>query len=173
MGRDSRVSSISIGVGGSLIMVIFVVLCLTVFSVLSFEIAHSDLKLSMKSEEMIVDYYLINGKGEEKLAEISEKLINMNKTDLINGNFKKAAIENLKGVSDIHIIEELDHIMVYYEIAGQKNQKICITLNISCDQKNYRPYYEIISWNLTNIDIPGYDEEILDLWEGVDVQLEH
>ncbi|MDD4780366.1 MAG: hypothetical protein PHT02_07160 [Tissierellia bacterium] len=171
--KDYRLTSNSIGVGGSLIMVIFVMLCLTVFSVLSFTTAYSDLKLSVNSEEMTVDFYEINGKGEKKLAEINEKLLSINKTDLKDNNFKKVIIEKLKDIKDIVITEELEHVIVYYESIGEKNQKICITLKILIHEKNYRLYYEIISWNLTNIEIPEYDEETYDLWEGVDENFEN
>ncbi|MDD2494827.1 MAG: hypothetical protein PHE29_06495, partial [Tissierellia bacterium] len=136
--KDYRLTSNSIGVGGSLIMVIFVMLCLTVFSVLSFTTAYSDLKLSVNSEEMTVDFYEINGKGEKKLAEINEKLLSINKTDLKDNNFKKVIIEKLKDIKDIVITEELEHVIVYYESIGEKNQKICITLKILIHEKNYR-----------------------------------
>lgn len=163
--RSYRLLSNSVGAGGSLIMVIFVMLCLTVFSVLSFTTAYSDLKLSMNSEEVTVDYYKINGEGEDKLSEISEKLVGVNTTDY--NNFKKVIIENLKDIKDIVITEELDHVKVYYELLGDKNQKICVNLNILFDE-SYNLYYKIISWNLTNIEVPDYDNEIYDLWEGVE-----
>lgn len=169
--KDYRLPN-SIGVGGSLIMVIFVMLCLTVFSVLSFTTAYADLKLSVKSEEIINDFYQINGEGEEKLADISEKLVSIDKNLIKNNNFNKIIQENLIDIPGIVITEESDHLVVYYEVLGEKNQKLCVTLKILYNEINYKPYYEIITWNLTNINIPDYDEEIYDLWEGIDENFE-
>lgn len=179
--KSSRLSTVSIGIGGALILVIFIVLCLTIFSVLSFTTAYSDLKLSRKTEQMTEDYYTIHGKAEEKLAEISEKLIlvqkdlNIKYDESISEayNFNKSAEEKIAEIEGIKVFK-LDenniysNLAIYYEVLGDKNQKICVTLNILYDDKNDTPYYKIISWNLSNIELPKYDEEIYDLWKGID-----
>lgn len=172
--KSSRLSSVSIGIGGSLVLVIFVVLCLTIFSVLSFTTAYSDLKLSKKTEQITVDYYAIHSKAEEKLAEISEKLILFHTAkfdeDLSKSiNFYKHAKEELREIEDIKVIkQDGKELTIYYEILGDRNQKISVTLNILYDETNDKPYYEIVSWNLSNIELPKYEEEIVDLWEGTD-----
>jgi hypothetical protein len=40
-----------------------------------------------------------------------------------------------------------------------------VTLNLIYGD---RLYYEIESWNLSNIDLPVYEDDIIDLWEGIE-----
>jgi len=168
--RSYKPSNVSIGMGGSLIIIVLVVLCLTIFSVLSFTTAYSDLKLAKKTEEMTFDYYKTHGKAEEKLAEIYEILILSTKN--ISGenasevffNTTSGALAEIEGVSIIG--SNNDSLKIYYEASGDKNQKICVTINIMYDKISDRPYYDIETWNLSIIELPVYDEENFDLWEG-------
>lgn len=160
--RNSKLTNVSVGMGGAIIITIFVVLCLTVFSVLSFTTAFSDYKLAKKTEEMTYDYYLAHGKAEVMLYEIY---------DLINS---KGEIENidsaarmLSGMEGISIIEKNGSFFkIYYEALGNKNQKICVTLIITFYDNDTLPQYKIESWNLAMIDPPVYTEENYNLWEG-------
>ena len=124
----------------------------------SFTTAYSDLKLSRKAQEITADYYYIHGMAEEKLAEISDVLHGIDGTkDKIN-MFKK--LSEIDGV----LVDE-ENSRISYEAAGQKNQKINVTLNLIYGD---RLYYEIESWNLSNIDLPVYEDDIIDLWEGIE-----
>jgi len=170
--RNVKLSNASIGMGGALIITIFVVLCLTVFSVLSFVTAYSDLKLAVKTEEMTYDYYKTHGKAEEKLSEIYEKLISTSekvKEQDKSENFYSSLSASLDEIKDVSIIEDNDtSLKIYYETLGDKNQKICVTLNVLYDEESNRPYYNIESWNLSAIYLPVYEEENYDLWEGIE-----
>ncbi len=177
--KETRTSNVSVGMGGTLITTIFVVLCLTIFATLSFTTAYSDLKLAKKTEEMTCDYYAVHGIAEEKLAQIYNILLNSNKnTYMINDDnlsetekFFTILANNISSLSDVTIIEnynENNKFTIYYESLGQKNQKICVTLNILYDEISKKPYYDIVSWNLANIELPVYDEENFNLWEGID-----
>jgi len=174
-------SSTSFGIGGTLIMVIFVSLCLTIFATLSFTTAYSDLKLSKKTQEMTKDYYVASGRAEEKLYQIYDKLL-ATKNDLgLQGNnsiyfledYNILAQKRVLKLGDLKILDSMkdskDYIFtVYYESLGDLNQKICVTLNVYLDEIKVEPYYEIVSWNLSNIEIPSYEENVYDLWEGID-----
>lgn len=167
--KSSRLSNVSVGIGGSLILVIFVVLCLTIFSVLSFTTAYSDLKLSKKTEQITVDYYAIHGEAEEKLAEISEKLVKYDESLSKSVSFNNYVEEKVSEIADVSVIKQDDKaITIYYEVLGDANQKINVTLKILYDETNNKPYYEIMSWNLSNIELPKYEEEIVDIWEGTE-----
>lgn len=154
----NRRTNVSVGMGGTLVVTVFVVLCLMIFAALSFTTSYSDLKLSRKAQEITADYYYIHGMAEEKLAEISDVLHGIDGTkDKIN-MFKK--LSEIDGV----LVDE-ENSRISYEAAGQKNQKINVTLNLIYGD---RLYYEIESWNLSNIDLPVYEDDIIDLWEGIE-----
>ena len=52
---------------------VFAVLCLTIFSVLSFTTGISDLKLSQRVSESVADYYAAEYKAEEMVLQIAEQ----------------------------------------------------------------------------------------------------
>jgi len=177
--KSTRLSNVSVGMGGTLIITIFVVLCLTIFAALSFTTAYSDLKLAKKTEEMTYDYYAATANAEEKLAEVYDVLIEskeglfmINDENLSESEtFYNILTENISNIVDVSIIEnnkENHNFTMYYEALGDKNQKICVTLNILFDELKKEPSYEIVSWNLANIELPVYDEENFDLWEGIE-----
>lgn len=169
--KSSKLSNVSIGMGGALILTIFVVLCLTVFSVLSFTTAYSDLKLANKTEEYTSDYYKVHGIAEEKLAEIYVVLMSINEnissTNTLQEAFINNAAEAVSKLNGVSIIELNNNTFsLYYEIFGDKNQKLCVTLKILYDEEKNIPYYDIVTWNLEPIELPVYEEENYDLWEG-------
>lgn len=157
---ENKKTNASVGMGGTLIITVFVVLCLMIFAVLSFTTAYSDLKLSKKAQDMTADYYSIHGKAEEKLSEISDILFEIN----INETMERI-IGKLSEIDGVSFIDE-ENLIIYYEALGDKNQKISVTLNILQNTNNY--YYEIAAWNLSNIELPVYEDEIIDIWEGIE-----
>ncbi|WP_312815951.1 hypothetical protein [Sedimentibacter sp.] len=159
-------NNISMGMGGTLVLVIFVVLCLTVFATLSFTTAYSDLKLVNKTQEMTSDYYIIEGIAEKKLSEIFNTMIAAAHGDINDYYHSLSAL--LSRIEDVTVINsDKNNFNIYYEVHGDKNQKICVTLRISNDITN-KPTYEILTWNLANIKLPVYEEEYIDLWEGIE-----
>ncbi|HOH70153.1 MAG TPA: hypothetical protein PLL21_04345 [Sedimentibacter sp.] len=154
----NRRTNVSVGMGGTLIITVFVVLCLMIFAVLSFTTAYSDLKLSNKAQEITTDYYSIHGRAEEKLAEISDVLYD---TDV--NESKESILRKLSDIDGIDIDEE--NLNIQYEVSGEKNQKITVALNLFFTD---RANYEIRAWNLSNIELPVYEDEIIDIWEGID-----
>ena len=167
--RNSKLSNVSIGMGGTLIVTIFVSLCLTIFSILSFTTAYSDLKLAKKTEEITYDYYELHGKAEETLAEIYVLLMSANET--YKSSSKEILMDKAAGmvtkINGVSIVDSSrDSFSLYYESPGNKNQKICVTLNVMYDEINNIFVYDIQTWNLASIEIPLYEEENYNLWEG-------
>lgn len=169
--KSTKLSNVSVGMGGTLIITIFVVLCLTVFSVLSFTTAYSDLKLAKKTEEFTNDYYKIQGMAEERLAEIYAALMSVNEsigtTDTPTESFMNNAAEAIVKLYGVSVTElNNDSLTLYYENQGDKNQKLCVTLMVMYDDERNLPYYDIVTWNLEPIELPVFEEENYDLWEG-------
>lgn len=168
--KSNKMSNTSMNLGGTIIIIIFVVLCLAVFSFLSFNTAYSDLKLAKKSEVFYYDYYRIQGIAEERLAEIYVTLMSINEKLSIESTketFMNNAAESVVKIYGISVINLNDESLVlYYETLGDKNQKLCVTLKVMYDEAKNLPYYDIETWNLAPIEEPVYEEETLDLWEG-------
>ncbi|WP_313344860.1 hypothetical protein [Sedimentibacter sp.] len=159
-------NNISMGMGGTLVIVIFVVLCLTVFATLSFTTAYSDLKLVNKTHEMTSDYYTIEGNAEKRLSEIFNVMIEAAHGDL-NSYYHRLS-DLLSRTEYVTVLNnDKNDFKIYYEVHGNKNQKICVTLRVLNDVTN-KPKYEILTWNLANAELPVYEEEYIDLWEGIE-----
>ena len=152
----NRRTNVSVGMGGTLIITVFVVLCLMIFASLSFVTAYSDLKMSKKAQEITADYYNIHGNAEEKLAEISDVLY-----DIDINEEKDKVLRKLSDIDGVRVDEE--NSTLQYEVLGSKNQKISVDLNIL---QTDRFYYEIEAWNLSSIELPIYEDEFIDIWEG-------
>ena len=67
-------------VGGASILMIFVVLCLTAFGILSYVTANADSRISEKNAEAVQNYYKADGKIQEGLKQIDAALLTA-KTD--------------------------------------------------------------------------------------------
>ena len=78
----------TVNAGGAIIIIIFVVLCLTIFGLLSFATAFADKKLADKNLANVSQYYSADTAAEEKLA-------------IIYG----AACSKLRGGSDVSLDE--------------------------------------------------------------------
>ncbi|MFA5657952.1 MAG: hypothetical protein WC900_01565, partial [Oscillospiraceae bacterium] len=59
-----------VGIGSTSIIMIFVVLCLTTFSLLSFSSANSGWKFAERSSDQTVRYFKAQNAANDKLAEI-------------------------------------------------------------------------------------------------------
>jgi hypothetical protein len=173
--HNKRLSNVSVGMGGTLIITIFVVLSLTIFATLSFTTAHSDLKLAVKTEKITSDYYETSSKAEKMLSEVYSTMMESRKINA-EGTADESKLyfdtlsKKLSGLKDIDFIYEEEKFTVYYESSGEMNQKICVGLEVFYDQNSNEPYYEITSWNLANIELPVYEEENYDLWEGIEIK---
>lgn len=63
------------GMGASSILMIFVVLCLTTFSVLSLVSARADMRLTRKQQQAVESYYAADAQADVLLREIDEALL--------------------------------------------------------------------------------------------------
>jgi hypothetical protein len=174
--HSKRLSNVSIGMGGTLIITIFVVLCLTIFATLSFTTAHSDLKLAVKTEKISSDYYKTSSKAERMLSDVYSAMMH-SKESIAAGDaadedklYFHTLSKKLSELEDVDYVYEEGKFTVYYEASGEMNQKISVGLEVFYDHDNNEPYYEITSWNLSNIELPVYEEENYDLWEGIEIK---
>lgn len=78
---QSERKSSGINIGSASIIMVFAVLCLTVFAVLSFITANSEYKLAVKSANSVKDYYAADTAASEVVASISTM------ADATNGSF--------------------------------------------------------------------------------------
>ena len=71
---ENRQEKRFLGMGASSVLVIFIILCLTTFAVLSLISSHNDLRMSIRVRDAVQDYYAADAKTDEILRELDELL---------------------------------------------------------------------------------------------------
>ncbi|MBU9725765.1 hypothetical protein [Diplocloster modestus] len=112
-----------IGLGAVSILAVFVVLCMTVFSILSFTSARADQKLSEKNAQAVQEYYQAESEAEEQLGILlGEKNIE---------DFLKAAVQEGCEISN----EGQNHI-VNYVIKVNEIQDLYVEIALTGDNQD-------------------------------------
>lgn len=151
-----------ISIGSNLIILIFGIVTLTTFAVLSFVSANADSKLAKKSEEAVTAYYKADSVGEELLY----------KTDTM---LKAMAEESENEIQYFEKIaeafpEHYDSEKQILDFEEQMDEHLRIRIRL----KVYYPVsagtsYEIMSWNTES-----YDDYIIDdsmpVWTGEELE---
>lgn len=70
MAKGNRESFSPPALGGSSLLVVFAVLCLTVFALLSLSTVRADLRLAETSRQAIADYYAADAAAQETLTKL-------------------------------------------------------------------------------------------------------
>lgn len=110
-----------IGVGGSSVLAVFVVLCLTTFAVLSLVSAEADLRLSEKAAQAVSAYYQADAQGQKLLSRLTA-MAREGEEDL------PARVRELPQVSACQTRED-GHILVEFSVPVEELQ----TLRVQAD----------------------------------------
>lgn len=145
----------SVQVGGSTILMIFTVLCLTVFAVLSLSTAKADYTLSQKAEASATAYYAADSQAEEMLVKIDKIL-------------KSAVAEETEQAYDFFLeqnlgeLYDIDGKYIAYNVSLSEGQILSVKLKpiYSADQR-----FKITEWVVKNTGEYEIDESI-NVWLG-------
>ena len=133
-----------ISIGSSTLLLIFVVISLVSFSVLSLSSAITDKKFTEKIKQKNLTYYNACNMAEEQLKELDTTL----------------------ATAYIHSASEEE----YYEQTGKEAtiavptsdyQELQVKVECLYPMLEGDPYYKIISYSLVNVDTPPLDEELM------------
>lgn len=137
----------SVGVGSASLILVFTVLCLTIFSLLTYASADADQALADASLQMLTHYYAADTLAEQILADILE------------------ADDIPERIHDVDIITEWDWITGYshimYACPVSDTQALYVDVAVSPDA------YDILVWEVRNKEEnPWEDGNALPVWEG-------
>jgi len=127
-------NTINISVGVSSILMIFVVLCLTTFGVLSYLTVNSDIKLTQRSVENTKDYYKAYSESERTLAGINYALSQAFTITDVYSSSKPSEISSYPNVSNSH---------------KQKIEEVYKDSSLDIDQKLQKVYLTFVESNLS------------------------
>lgn len=133
MKRDKESSSF-VNIGSSSLLIIFLILCLATFAVLSLSSAKSDYTSSRRLAQHKAEYYEASAKAETVLARIDRALAEgMSSGDI------PADVDGIQIKTDSHEIS--------YEIPMSEKQALRIALRLT-DPAEHENYYEIAAWQV-------------------------
>lgn len=155
MNKNTKYFSFA-NVGLSSLLVVFLVLCLTTFALLSLSSARSDYSLSEKLAAHRFDYYDASGKAEEIIAQI-DTLCEYNYKNNRNSYMTSLSgdIQSLSTGTDITITAGNSYQDMYigeisFCIPLDERQSLNVTLGIT-NPSNNKNYYEIIEWQVKTV----------------------
>ena len=136
-------------IGTSLLLVIFLVLCLSVFAVLSLSTAQSDYNLTLQQAEHTSAYYTACSKAEEKLKKIDSFLASCDQNNVI---ISQAELSELIG-EDASVIWDLEQSLICFSEEINETQILKIELEVTnhteYTESSSAQYYKIRTWQET------------------------
>ena len=136
-----------IGVGSASIVLVFAVLCLTVFSLITFVIADNDKALADAESELVLGYYNADTLAENIVSEIVQ-------TDALPDS-----IRDIKIMSDQDL--ESGANIAYFSCPISGNKELYVRLAIWGDS------YDILCWRMCDTDEWVVDDSMY-VWQGND-----
>lgn len=142
---------LTMNIGMISFMIVFIILCLVTFSVLSLVSAQSNLKMANRSIEHHQEYYQLSSKGEEALHKIDDYLYELYQKSSQENYFQK--LDHLKAIiPDLHIYQHY----IDLTITGQ-SQKLYIQLEVLYPGNKL---YEVKAWEVQSKDEWNPDEKM-------------
>ena len=141
---SGKTNHVNLNLGTSSLLLIFVVLSLVSFAVLSLSSALSDKKLTDKTVEKNVSYYEACNEAYEKLADLDKKLIDIYKTSTDEASYLKAC-------------EGLDLEMII-PVTEYQGLEVKVTPNYPTSDNDV--FYSITAWKLIHTSEPKLDFSI-------------
>lgn len=129
------------------IVLIFVLLCLLTFSVLSLSTAQANLKFSQKSAERTTAYYNAENTANDILLQIIGCL-ERHKEKKDADSFYEAVRKDLDSLSGIYFTDK-NHLS--YTVAMPGEQVLSVTVELFCEADADGNLYKITSWRTSSV----------------------
>ena len=159
--------SIGVSVGTSLILVIFVMLCLTTFAALSLVSANRDFILSQKTAASTTLYYSADSRAETRLAEIDRILQDAQAASGSRSDYLvrcKEALAAEGGVDLFDLAAEGGGLQLGYAVSAGESAELQVRLQVLyAPQDGAR--YQRLNWS-TRSTVEWEGGNNADLWDG-------
>lgn len=142
-------------IGSSSLILIFIVLCLATFGLLSLTSASNDWDLAAKNAAAVQSYYKADSQGEEFVQMVDEVLC-----QTVSGQDRNVTGRMLKQQLGEYYHEDTG--MIITEIPMEYGQALHIELAVASDREKR---YEIEAWKVINLE--DYDiDRSMPVWTG-------
>lgn len=159
----SNKNTTGINVGGSSILVIFILLCLTTFATLSMVSAKADLRLTEKTVAAAAQYYAADAAAEEQLARIDGAL-------RAQPWAADSAAALMAALPTLQVESAEGALLASYAVPVNDSQELAVELRISPTVSGEQQITRT-AWAVRNTGEWNPAEEGIDLWDGGDFLL--
>ena len=143
----------TINIGSSSMLVVFIILCLVTFSVLSVASANNDRKYSEKIADRTTAYYEASNKAEELLSQIDDKLKQV--YEQYNAEYLSQVPDALTSIDGI---DTSDFPSVSFSVPINDTQTLSVSLLIQIPEKEGDTFYTVTSWKEISTEVWNGDE---------------
>lgn len=143
----------TINIGSSSMLVVFIILCLVTFSVLSVASANNDRKYSEKIADRTTAYYEASNKAEELLSQIDDKLKQV--YEQYNAGYLSQVPDVLTSIDGI---DTSGFPSVSFSVPINDTQTLSVSLLIQIPEKEGDTFYTITSWKEISTEVWNGDE---------------
>ena len=141
-------------IGFSSILIVFVMLALVTFTVLSVITANADYKLSKKVAQKTTSYYTANNNAEILLNDIDERLHTLYQKSASADDYFAMVPSALADLTQVGIQEDTASVLTAsYSCDISDTQEIDVRLEICYPTDDADGFYKILSWQ-TNTELP-------------------
>lgn len=139
--KRNKQQSTFINIGSSSLLMVFLVLCLTTFAILSLSSAQSDYSFSKKFAEHKTEYYKASSRAEMILGEIDQLLAE--NSDQVIARLDGKEIDNIP----LSCTGADGETVISYQVPSGEKQALNVVLLVTNDSE-HENYYKIQAWQL-------------------------
>lgn len=145
-----KIGTTGLPIGGPTLLMVFVILCINIFAVISYMSALRDYNLSEKSAEMITNYYEADAEATRVLSDIAQDI-----------KLKQDYLNKYKDINDFSISDEANTLTVKYKVLIKKDIVLSVVVEFPKNSSNYR----VLEWKIINNKLIEDNNNVLDLPE--------
>ena len=171
MKDKEKQQSYFVNIGASSLLVIFLILCLITFAILSLSSAKSDYSFSQRLAQHRQAYYNACAKAEEIVEEIDSILSETaNNIDLFGSSasdgfdsYLSSVAASLDGMqindTSVSCDPSGDKFLISFQVPAGESQSLHVALQVT-DCREQAAYYDLMSWQVVNTSTQESDQPL-------------
>ena len=156
MRKKEGSQGVGAGVGYVSVMLIFAIICLTIFAFLSLKAASSDDSINERSGEFLKQYYIADTLAKEKLSKLNDFAFETKYSDFFDDEFEERA----KSIDGVIVQRMHDGISASYTVEINERQELAVKIVFDDNGK-----YTIDKWQSRMVEGEDSDSHI-NVWDG-------
>lgn len=157
MDKKNKINSTGMGVGYVSVMLIFAVICLTVFAVMSFRAASANDGFNVRSGDYLKEYYAADSAAKSRLAELDGIAKSAAESGFFEEEFEAAA-ETIEGVTLTRIANGYS---ANWAVKINDRQELAISVEFTSGGG-----CEITRWQSRTVSTEDSSDSHLGVWDG-------